>query len=1061
MLARLFTDRPVLAAVLSAVIVLAGLAALRALPVAQYPPVVPPQVQVSATYPGADAETVAQTVALPLERAINGVDRALYLQSQVSDGALSLSVTFAIGTNPDQAAINVSNRVQEVTNSLPGEVQRAGIQVTKSSNTLLAIVSLGAPDRRYNDLFLNDYARNAVIDALKRVPGVGQASFFAEKDYAMRVWLRPDKLAQFRLTASDVTAAIRAQNGQFATGTVNGPPDRGGAFTYGMTTRGTLPDVAAFGDIALASGPDGASLRLHDVARVELGSEHYDFSAVEDGGPAMPIGVFLQPGGNALRTMAAVRARMAELARGFPPGMTYAYPYDTTRFVQASMREALATFGEALLLVALVVLLFLRSPRAAVIPLVAVPVSVVGTFAGMWALGLSINLLTLFGLILAIGIVVDDAIVVVENATRLMEAERLPAPEATRRAMAEVTGPVIATVLVLAAVFVPVAFQGGLTGQLYRQFAVTISVAVAISGFVALTLTPALCARLLRPRPPARRGSFAARAGRVGSAVANGYAAGVGWLLRRPLPGLALFALAGAILLVLRLPAALVPEEDQGTVFVTWSLQPAAALSRTEAVMARVDQTLRRDPAVAGSLAFSGYNQLSNGSQTNAGVAFVQLRDWRERGGPGGDARSLTHAFTAALGSVKDAQVASFNPPAIDGLGNVGGFELHIEDERGAGTAALMAATKGFLAAAAARPELSGLTTTLQADTPRYDVEVDRDRAQALGIPISAVYEAIQSTFGSFYVNDFTLHGTNYHVDLQSDAEFRASPDSTRQVFVRTAGGDMVPLAVLVRMRRVAGADGLERFDVHPSAQVTGNAAPGYTSGQAIAAVQALARTALPSGFAIAWAGSAYQEIATGGSGAQALLLGAIMVALILAAQFESWRLPFAVLLATPFAFLGALAAVWARGGADDIYVQVGLVTLVGLSAKNAVLIVQFAALRSAAGESPAAAALAAARLRLRPIVMTSVCFILGCLPLALSTGAGAGGRRSIGTAVTGGMVGVTVLGTLLVPLLYALTMPRSARRNGMDLAALAANGLGRPARAQAGRRRREQETWE
>jgi len=1083
--ARTFIDRPILAIVLSLVVTLAGLVSLATLPVAQYPRIVPPQVQVAATYPGADAASLAQTVALPLERAINGVDHLLFLQSNISDGSLSLTASFDIGTDPDQATINVSNRVQTVTSTLPAETQRAGVQVSKASSTLLAIVSLGSPTRRYDDLFLGAYAQRQVIDELKRVPGVGQADFFAQKDYAMRVWLHPDKLAQYRLTAADVADAIRAQNGQFATGTLNGPPDRGGAWTTGITAPGRLPDAAAFGAIILAAGPDGTALRLRDVARLQLGSEHYDFDAVQGGGPAMPIGIFLQPGANALAVMAALRTRMAALARDFPPGMTWTTPFDTTLFVRASIRETLLSLGGALVLVALVVFAFLRNARATLIPLLAVPVSVIGTFAGLAVLGYSINLLTLFGLVLAIGIVVDDAIVVVENVARLMDEQGLAPREATAQAMREVGAALVAIVLVLCAVFVPVAFQGGLTGQLYRQFAATVAIAVALSGFVALTLTPALCALLLRPAP-ARPGSGGAGSAqgprrvrrvlhpldRAAARTAAGYAAAVGWLLRHRAAGLALAALCAALGVVaaLRLPAALVPEEDRGQLFVVWSLPPAATLSRTEALMGRVDALLRRDPDVGDSLAFSGYNQLSNGSQTNAGVAFVHLRDWSLRGA-GHAASAVAARFTAALSREKDATAASFNPAAIEGLGSVGGFELHILDRRGAGLAALEAATAAFLHEAAARPELAGLVTTLQANTPRYRIDVDRDRAAALGVPIDSIYAAIQSTFGSLYVNDFTLEGRNYHVNLQSDAPFRQDAGNLREVFVRstlspasaapagtagsfgdttptatatggaaaggagsesastatpTAAGEMVPLASLVHLRRTVGADQLERFNVYESAQVTGSAAPGYSSGQAIAAAEAVARTALPRGFDIAWAGAAYQQRLAGRAGSRVLLLGLLMVGLILAAQFESWRLPFAVLLSVPFALGAAFVAVWLRGRAVDVYVQIGLVALVGLAAKNAVLIVQFATLEQRRGLDAAAAALSAARLRLRPIVMTSLAFVIGCVPLALGSGPGAGSRQSLGTCVVGGMVGATVLGTLFVPLFFHLLQRRA-----------------------------------
>ena len=1029
MIARSFIDRPVTASVLSLLVVLVGLASLRALPVAQYPSIVPPQIYVQANYPGADAETLSQTVAAPLERAINGVDGMIYMQSQNSAGQTALSVSFEVGTDPEIDSINVSNRVQGVVSSLPQETQRLGVTVQKQSGALVTILALVATSDRYDDVAISNYALRNVIDELKRVPGISNAEFFGKKDYSMRVWLRPDKLAQFRLTASDVSAALAEQNQEFATGSVNGAPGDSGPFTYAMVARGRLDSVAAFGDVILREAPDGSALRLRDVARIELGSEDYTFNALQDGRKTVPIGIFLKPGANALVAAAAVQARTAELARQFPDGIGYSFPYDTTKFVRASIAEVLRTFALALALVVGVTFLFLQSWRATLIPLVAVPVSIIGSFAGLKLLGFSINLVTLFGLILAIGIVVDDAIVVLENIERLMHEHRMTPRQAAIRAMEEVSGPVVAIVLVLCAVFVPVAFLGGLTGQLYRQFAAAIVVSVVISGVVALTLTPALCVAVLRPRdaePPRAFRWFNRGFAACGSATV---AVAAVFVRRRWLAGLALAAICAACaVLAVRVPAGLVPDEDQANVLVGWALPPAASLARTTAVMGQAADILKGLPYVKSSTMFAGNDLLTNANRPDSGVAYLTLSDWSRRTAPGMDARTLSGRIREALSALPEARFSAFTPPGINGLGQIGGFEAHLLDREGHGTAALMQVASQFVAAAARRPELAETATGLQANTPRYAVELDRDRAKALGVSISAVFDTVQATFGSLYVNDFTLYGHNYHVNLQSDAQFRRDPDDIRQVFVRAAGGEMVPLSSVLHLRRTVGADAIERFNVYQSAQVTGRAAPGYSSGQAIAAMEDLAATELPAGYGLAWAGAAYQEKTVGAAGLQAAGLGIVVVFLILAALYERWTLPLAVLLVVPLALFGALLAVWLRGMEDDIYFQAGLITLVGLSAKNSVLIVEFAARRQREGATPAEAALTALRLRFRPIVMTSLAFILGCLPLALSVGAGAGARRSIGTGVIGGMLGATVLALFLVPAFYRIVAGWSRR---------------------------------
>jgi hydrophobe/amphiphile efflux-1 (HAE1) family protein len=1015
-------DRPVTAAVLSLVIVLAGLVSLPLLPVSLYPDIVPPQVSVTASFPGADAETVAQSVAVPLEQAINGADGMIYLQSLNSDGKMQLSIYFNTGTDPDIDAINVSNRVQGVLSSLPQDVQRLGVTVQKQYNAPIAIVVLTAASDRHDDVAVSNYAVRNVVDELRRLPGIGDAQLFGQKDYAMRIWLQPDKLAQFRLTATDVATALADQNKEFATGSIAGTPGETGVFTYGMTVRGRLPDLPAFGNVILRAMPDGSALRLRDVAHIELGSEHYDFNAIQNGQKAVLIGLYLKPGANALAAVASVRARMTELAREFPDGIGYSLPYDTTHFVRASMVEVLKTFTLALVLVAGITLLFLQSLRAAVIPLLAVPVSIVGSFAGLYAFGFSINLFTLFGLILAIGIVVDDAIVVLENVERLMRERHLSSRQAAIQAMDEVRGPVIAIVLILCAVFVPVAFLGGLSGELYRQFAATIVISVVISGLVALTLTPALCAALLRPRhvaPPPPLRVF-----NQGFAAANRASVGLARVLvnRRWLTALCLTVICEAcVVLAERVPSGLVPAEDQADMLIGWSLSPGAALSRTTEVMVKADKILRGLKVVRSATMFAGLDLLSSAPRTYAGLGFLTLTDWSDRTRPEDDTPHLVGAIRRALSRLREADFFVFNPPPISGLGEVDGFEFHLLDREGRGTVALNATTERFIADAAERPELSELSASLRTDTPRYQVEVDRNRAKVLGISISSIFDAVRSTFGSLYVNDFALYGRNYHVNLQSDAAYRHDPADIRQVFVRTDGGEMVPLSTVLTLKRVVGADAIEHFDVYPSTEVTGSAAPDYSSGQAIAAIEALARDKLPPGYGLAWAGQAFQEKSVGNHTWQAAGFGIVMVFLILAALYERWALPVTVLMVVPLALFGAFLSVWLRGMNNDIYFQVGLVTLIGLSAKNAVLIVEFAARRQREGMSAAGAALAALRVRFRPVVMTSLAFILGCLPLAFSVGAGAGARRSLGTGVVGGMLGATVLALFLIPALYRI----------------------------------------
>ncbi|HET9694420.1 MAG TPA: multidrug efflux RND transporter permease subunit [Steroidobacteraceae bacterium] len=1047
MISSYFIDRPIFASVISAFIVIAGLAALRVLPIAQYPDILPPQVEVQAFYPGANAETVAQTVAAPLDQAINGVDGMLYVRSaSAGNGALVMAVTFAIGTDPDLNAINVNNRVQSAISSLPEEVRRQGVQVRKSQQSFLKIYALDSEDPRFDAVFISNFALLNVVDELRRIPGVGDVQIFGSKDYSIRVWLRPDVLAKLGLTPGDVAEAIREQNAQFAAGRIGQEPMEGPVdFTFSVTTQGRFTDPEEFGNIIVRTSDTGGIVRLRDVARVELGSREYDFAAARNGKPTVPIGIFLQPGANALEVGEAADARMAEIAHRFPAGLEYSSPYDTTTYIKVSIREVLVTLAEAMALVFLVVFVFLQNWRATIIPMLAVPVSLIGTLAAMLAFGFSINTLTLFGMVLAIGIVVDDAIVVLENVERIMATEGVDPREATHRAMRQVTRPVIAIVFVLTAVFLPVAFLGGLVGEMYRQFAVTIAVSVAISGFVALTLTPALCATVLRAEDVVNHGVLE-RFNQWFGRMTGKYANGVRYLLLHRTVAFALIAvmLLATLALYGAVPRALAPKEDQGYIMVMPLLQDAASLQRTEAVSQQVTQALLANPAVDQVMTFAGLDPLTFTLRTNVGIAWVNLKDWSERKGPDMSAGAVAGYVFATGAAIKDAFVLAFEPPPIEGLSMTGGFDGYVQARSGGSMKELEAAAQQLVAAASQRKELANVTTTFSASVPQVRLDVDREKAKLLGIDVAEVFETLQSTFGALYVNDFNRAGRVFRVHLQSEAAFRARPDDIRNVYVRAGDGQMIPLTALVSISETTGPEVIERYNVFPSAKVLGDAAPGYSSGEALAAMEQVAREALPDGYALEWTGTSFQEKASGGSSSSVFLVGVVMVFLVLAAQYEKWTLPFAVILAVPFAVFGALLAVFLRGQENDIYFQIGLVTLVGLASKNAILIVEFAQLKVQEGMSLVDAAVEGARLRFRPIVMTSLAFILGVLPLAISGGAGAASRHSIATGVIGGMLAATFIATFFVPLFFRLIAargvdkfhrPRAVLEEGSDAA--------------------------
>lgn len=1031
-----FLRRPIFSTVISLIITLVGALAITALPIEQYPDLTPPQVQVSATYTGASAEVVAETVASLLESQINGVDNMIYMSSVSSGtGSMSLTVSFAVGTDPDQATIDVNNRVQLAMPQLPQEVQRMGVSVLKKSPAILQIVFLTSPDERYDTIYLSNYALLNIVDELKRIPGVGDAQNFAAQDYAMRVWLQPDRMKQLKVTTADVAQALQDQNAQFAAGRVGEEPMSSGVgVTWQVTTHGRLVTPEQFGEIILRTQSDGSILRLKDVARVEIGAQSYGFSGKYNGLAAVPIGVFLAPGANALATAEAVKAKMAELSDQFPSGVAYSIPYDTTTFVRISIQEVVKTLFEAMGLVFLVVYLFLQNWRATLIPSLAVPVSIVGTFAGMYALGFSINTLTMFGLVLAIGIVVDDAIVVLENVERHI-AEGLPVRQATAKAMSEVTGPVIAIVLVLCAVFIPVAFTGGMAGRMYQQFAITIAVSVVISGTVALTFTPALCIVLLKPERHEPNAFFRGFNNLFGK-ITGGYVGIVKMLLRRTLLAIVLFllVLVGIGSVFPRVPGGLVPDEDQGYLLALMTLPEGASLSRTSAVMDKMDQALMHLSTVQDTMSFSGMDAISNASKTNVATVFVTLRPWDDRTKAGESSFDVVRTLFGMGMGVEQGQFIAFNPPPISGMSNTGGFEMWLQNRSGASSVELYDVAAKLMAAANQRSELQSVSTSFGVNSPQLFVELDREKARSLGVGVSDVFSTMQSTFGSSYINDFNLYGRTFRVYTQSDKDYRARPEDLQDVYVRNNNGDMIPIISLLNITPTAGPQTVERFNNFQAAKFMGSPATGYSSGQAMTAMEEVAKDVLPEGYSISWSGSAYQEKLVSSGGYLVFVLALVMVFLILAAQYESWSLPLTVLTAVPFGVLGAITAIWLRGIANDVYFQVALVTLIGLSAKNAILIVEFAVEKyRLEGASIIDSAEEAARLRFRPIIMTSLAFILGCVPLAISTGAGAASRHAIGTSVIGGMLLATLIAPLFVPFFFRWIMVLSEKFMGSN----------------------------
>src|SRR5438874_4511204 len=1024
---QFFINRPIFAGVISIIITLAGLIASQVLPVAQYPEIAPPTVVINASYPGASAETLARTVAAPIEEQLSGVENLIYFSSTAAtNGTLTIACTFEVGSNADKAVIDVNNRVAIALPRLPDVVRQTGVVAQKRSTDILLVISLSSNDPRYDTLYLSNYATINILDEIKRIPGVADVNIFGARDYSMRIWLDPAKMAQLGVTATDVAGAISAQNYQYAAGKIGAEPAPAGqSLVYTVTTRGRLEEPADFGNIVLRSSGPGGALRVRDVARLELGAVSYDAFTNLDGKPTVGIAVFLQSGGNALKVADAVRIGIAKLSQEFPQGVSQIIPFDTTRFVQSSIHEVTITLLEAAALVLLVVFVFLQSWRATLIPIIAVPVSLIGAFGGLMLFGFTLNTLTLFAIVLATGIVVDDAIVVLENVERLMAEKKLSPKEAAIESMREVTGAIVAIELVLVSVFVPVAFLGGLAGKLYQQFAVTVATAVTISGVVALTLTPAMCAIVLKRQHQENR---LFRPFNLGFAWLTGfYLASVRVTARHRVIALLVFAgILGVDALLFRtVPGGFVPPEDQGYIIGSLTLPDGATLQRTQQLGATVQKILLGHPAVEHVFVVNGFDVIAGANKTNAATIFIPLKLWDERKATADDVAKYVIAQGATL---PQGTVLAFNPAAIRGLGTAGGFEVYLQDRADADPQKLYQNLLQFLSELRKRPELTGIASFYRPTSPQLYLDVDREKTVALGVPIKDVFDALQATMGVLYVNDFNKFGHTYRVQLQAEGAYRSKPDDLGNVYVRSAGGDMIPLKALISMKNVVGPEQLQRYNGFLAAKVLGNSAPNVSSGQAITAVEEVGAKTLPPGYTIAWTGQAFQEKRVGTQSIIAFTFAIIMVFLILSANYERWSLPTAVLLAVPFGLLGALTAIFLRNFSNDVYFQIGLLVMIGLAAKNGILIVEFAAQEQAKGLAPLEAALEAARLRFRPIVMTSLAFMLGVLPLVLASGAGAAARRSMGTGVFGGMLVATFIATVFIPLFFVLLSGRKAK---------------------------------
>jgi len=1037
-----FIDRPIFASVLSIAFVIVGGLAIFQLPVAQFPNIVPPTIVVNTRYPGANPKVLADTVAAPIEQEVNGVENMLYMSAQCAgDGSMTLTVTFKLGTDIDKAQVLVQNRVAVAEPRLPEEVRRFGVTTAKRSPDITLVVNLISPDGRYDKLYIDNYAYLQVKDALARVPGVGLVTVFGARDYSMRIWLDPEKIASRGLIASDVVKAIREQNVQVAAGIIGQPPmSQGVAFQLTVNAQGRLINEQQFKDIVIKAGADGEVTRVRDVARVELAARDYSMDSKLNGQPNASLGIFQLPGSNSLETSDAIHAVMERLKQTFPPGLDYRIVFDTTGFTRESIRAVLRTLVEAMILVVLVVVIFLQSWRASIIPLLAVPVSLIGTFAAMAAMGFSLNNLSLFGLVLAIGIVVDDAIVVVENVERNI-ALGLSPRDATRKAMDEVSGAVVAVGLVLGAVFIPTAFISGITGQFYRQFALTIAVSTLISAFNSLTLSPALCAILLQSHHA--RGDWFTRLlnkvfgwffrgfNRVFGRSTEAYSRTVGRLIRLSAAALVVyFGLLGLTYFEFKkVSTGFIPAQDKGYIAMMAQLPDAASLERTGAVIDRLSKIARETPGVKATIDLAGLSPVSLTASPNAGTIFIILDDFNKRMAHGLSSDSIVADLRRRCSGIQEAFVGVFPPPAVNGLGILGGFKVQVEDRGGAGLEALQASTYQLMAAANKEPGLQNVLTSFRAGVPQLFVDVDRTKTKSMQVTLSDVFDTLQIYLGSLYVNDFNLFGRTYQVTAQADAPFRREPKDILQLKTRNAAGQMVPLGTLVAVNQSTGPDKIVRYNMYPSAELTGSSAPGISSGQAIAMFEKLAKENLPSNMGIEWTELTLQEILAGNTAIYIFPLCVLFVFLTLAALYESWSLPLAIILIVPMCLLSAISGVWIRGLDNNIFTQIGFVVLVGLACKNAILIVEFAKQRQDAGLSRADAAIEASRLRLRPILMTSFAFIFGVVPLLLAKGAGAEMRRALGTAVFSGMLGVTFFGIFLTPVFYVVIRWFTERR--------------------------------
>lgn len=1024
MFSKFFIERPVFASVVAIIISLAGAISLSSLPVEQYPTLTPPTVSVSATYTGADAQTISESVAIPIEDAINGVENMIYLESTSSaSGQMRLTAYFDIGTDPNQATVDVNNRISSATAKLPEAVKKLGVTVRKSNSSILEVIALYSTDGSMNAVDIYNYITLNIIDDIKRVPGVGDAFAIGNRNYSMRVWLDPNLLNKYQITSKEVLSAIEEQNAQYATGKIGEEPvTQKSPYVYSITMQGRLKSSQEFGEVILRVNEDGSFLRLKEVADIELGSQQYVAQGRYSGNDAVPIIINLQSGANSVNTAKLVGEKLEELSKNFPAGLAYNVPYDTTTFVKASIYEVLKTFAEALILVIIVMYLFLKNFRSTLIPMIAVPVSLLGTFAGLYLLGFSVNLLTLFALVLAIGIVVDDAIIVVENVDRILhEDPNISVKDATIKAMEEVASPVVSIVLVLCAVFIPVSFISGFVGEIQKQFALTLAISVAISGFVALTLTPSLCALFLK-RNNGEPFIFVKKFNDFFDWSTKIFSAGVAYILKRVMRFVMIFGimLGGTYYLYQSVPSSLVPTEDQGVIMSIINLPAASSLHRT---IDFIDKTAKNDilgqNGINSSMALIGFDLFTNSPKENAGAMFIQLDDWADRNVSSFEIvqnLNIKHAFNP------EAQTFFLDPPPIPGLSITGGFEMYAQNRSGKSYDEIQADVDKLVAAANQRAELTGVRTTLDTRYPQFKLEIDRDKLKYYKLNMQDVFATVSSTIGTYYVNDFSLLGKNFQVNVRAKGDFRNTQEALKNIYVKSSDGQMVALDSILTLKSSAGPDDVKRFNLFPAAQIQGSPAPGYSSGQAMAVMEELTKEFLGEEYTLAWSGTSYQEATNSNTGSIAFVLGMIFVFLILAAQYERWLMPLAVITAVPFALFGSLLFIWLRDFYNDVYFQTGLLLLIGLSAKNAILIVEFAMEEHLKkGKSIFDASVEAAKLRFRPIVMTSLAFTLGILPLVISSGAGSAARHALGTGLIGGMIAASTLAIFFVPLFFYL----------------------------------------